>query len=55
MTTAKRSFIDPKEIPARSIIGPLYQAAFYRTMALELRAGRLPLPAALPGAMSILA
>lgn len=27
---------------ARSIIGPLYQAAFYRTMALELLGGRLP-------------
>jgi len=31
-----------KKSPARSIIGPLYQAAFYRTMALELLGGRLP-------------
>lgn len=31
-----------KKSAARSIIGPLYQAAFYRTMALELLGGRLP-------------
>jgi hypothetical protein len=32
-----------KHRTARSIIGPLYQAAFYRTMALELLGGRLPM------------
>jgi hypothetical protein len=32
----------PSRDKARSIIGPLYQAAFYRTMALELLGGRLP-------------
>jgi hypothetical protein len=32
----------PAKTAARSIIGPLYQAAFYRTMALELLGGRLP-------------
>lgn len=32
----------PHKRAARSIIAPLYQAAFYRTMALELLGGRLP-------------
>lgn len=32
----------PAQNQPRSIIGPQYQAAFYRTMALELLGGRLP-------------